>query len=171
MNKQDTDMNYRLDRLTDYANGSLGFAEAKNAALLTLSIAIVAAILATNPTDECAKALLYLSLLPLIITIFILVISFYPVNSRQKAAKPGKSTDLFSCENIAAMGLEKLTERVLEGSESPLPDLFQQQQLINILRKSQAAARKYQLFRLATRGFVLFLMVFALYLLQLLFKF
>lgn len=161
----------RVNQLFDYAKHSLIFAKTKNASLLALTVAILAGLLGIDQENNSQLLLLYIPMLPLVLAILILCLSFFPCKrkSTQKNSE-AKDAPLFNCENITKMGIDALVQNIQNGTTASMPDYFLIQQIKAIFSTSQAASRQYKLFRLALWITGIFVATFLFYLVNLIYS-
>lgn len=156
----------RINELYEYSHKSLNFVEAKNGSLLALFIAIFAGILSIEAKNSCLELILQVSLVPLLIGVFIICLSFFPNKwqNRNKDFVSNESFSVFNCENIAKMGIDGVKEVLFSGMNEFELSLYEKQRLENVFYTSKSASRKYKLFRKGFSCFVAFSIVFAVYL-------
>lgn len=168
---KDTDIvEKRINDLSQYAQHSLLFVEAKHGAFvalcLVLAIGIIENFMHTEPECVCRTVVTFVALLFLIASLCTSLWAFYPTKTRKPATKtPAAEDTLFRCENIECFSLEQLMERLSQGAENHEFDSFQKQKINHIIIVSVAAARKYRLFRNALKLFAIFTLLFVIMLL------
>lgn len=136
----------RVADLYEYVHRSLSFAEAKNGALAALNSGIIIGVLRLYTVDQNGELILGF-LIPIIGSLILVLLSFYPLNSsKEKKKSKAHNKNLFSCENISLLTLEALKSRVYEGQELTF---FENDKIENIYHAAVVASRKYKLFRSA----------------------
>ncbi len=160
----------RINDLSQYAQHSLLFVEAKHGAFvalcLVLAIGIIENFMHTEPECVCRTVVTFVALLFLIASLCTSLWAFYPTKTRKPATKtPAAEDTLFRCENIECFSVEQLMVRLSQGAENHEFDSFQKQKINHIIIVSVAAARKYWLFRNALKLFAIFTLLFVIMLL------
>lgn len=156
----------RINELYEYTHKSLTFVEAKNGSLAALFIAIFAGILSIEAKNSCLEIILQISLVPLLIGVFIMCLSFFPHKWRNinKDFISNESMSVFNCENITKMGLENAKKTLFSGINEFELSLYEKQKFDNVFYTAKAASRKYKLFRMGFWCFMAFVLIFAVYL-------
>jgi len=136
----------RLADLYEYVHRSLGFVEAKNGALAALNSGIIIGVLTLWAKGQ--NCWLYFGfLLPVISSLFLVLLSFYPLNSSKEKKKSKKdSKNLFSCENISLLSFDAFKSLISEKQEITF---FEIDKMEHIYHTAIVASRKYKLFRWA----------------------
>lgn len=119
----------RINDLSQYAQHSLLFVEAKHGAFvalcLVLAIGIIENFMHTEPECVCRTVVTFVALLFLIASLCTSLWAFYPTKTRKPATKtPAAEDTLFRCENIECFSVEQLMVRLSQGAENHEFDNF-----------------------------------------------
>jgi hypothetical protein len=131
------------------------FAEAKNAALLTVNFAIVVGIATLFASDVPLASQLQLSLIMCAITLggagLLSLASFLPVmSSKAEANRPGSDQNLFFWASIARMSPTSYAQQMLEALGSQAPAERLELDLANqVVVNARVARRKFRVFYVA----------------------
>lgn len=152
--------NKRLDDLYGYVQHSLIFSEAKNGSLVAICIALIVGILGYQPSNDNLKSCMLLNIIPLLFSLGISILSFYPFIRKNKQVKHSNdlTISIFNCENIEKLGSKNVMKIITEDLNEIEISAYEDKKMMNIVAMSKTAAKKYRLFRLALPFFFAFLL-------------
>ena len=158
-------INSRINNLVDYTRHSLLFVEAKHGVFIGLCLAIlgsIASLISQDTLNQIIAPKCLCVTIGAIITfaswIMALCSSLWAVYPRSSPLKRIRVTSprgiLFRSESLAHYTEEQLMASISEGIEGYQFDNYQKQRINNIIDTARSTARKYQLFRLSLRLFI-----------------